>query len=212
MLLAVLLQVAAAQAAPDTTKVGPLGPPPRAAAVTGAIAQVTLSPVFDQSFACTEHPFGALPYAGDALGTDCLVIGGINGAAGYPRLYRTDGKTNADWYGWHADVLAPADGVVLGTLQKPDTNTPGTMGRPPAGTIRFLTDDGIVVVYGHATDFTVKPGDRVKAGQRIGRVGNNGMARAPHVHIGAYRASDLVPLQIRWDQRAMARLIPNSVE
>lgn len=209
MLLALLLlQAAAAHAVPDSTKVGPLGPPPRAAAVTGAIGQVTLSPVFDRPFACTEHPFGALTYAGDALGTDCLVIGGIDGPAGFPKLYRTDGKANGDWYGWHADVLAPVNGVVLGTLQRPDTNTPGTTGTPPAGTIRFLSDDGVVVVYGHATDFTVKPGDRVTAGQRIGRVGNNGVARAPHIHIGAYRAKDLVPLQIRWDLRAEARIFP----
>ncbi|HEX8449651.1 MAG TPA: M23 family metallopeptidase [Allosphingosinicella sp.] len=65
-------------------------------------------------------------------------------------------------------------------------------------------DDGTAVMLGHVADVAVAVGDRVKSGQPIARVGNNGPARAPHIHIGAYRGR--VPLQIRWDQKAMARL------
>jgi hypothetical protein len=32
------------------------------------------------------------------------------------------------------------------------------------------------------------------------------MARAPHVHVGAYVEATAEPLQIRWDQRAMAEV------
>jgi hypothetical protein len=180
--------------------------PPRAAAVAGEIHQMLLAPVFRQDFFCVEHHDGQLDYAGDALGTDCMVGGGLDGAAGFLRLYRTNGKRNADWYGWRAEVLAPVDGVVIGLLAKPDDNVPGTMGQPPAAMLQVRTDDGRIVVLGHVTDIRVKLGDRVARGAVIARVGNNGMARAPHIHVGAYVEASAEPLQIRWDQRAMAAL------
>jgi hypothetical protein len=198
MIALFLLLQAAPPAAPR------LGPPPRAAAVTGAIAQVTLGPIFRRRFMCMEHPFGELEYAGDALGTDCMVVGGVDGQSGYMSPYRTDGRGNADWYGWHADVLAPVSGTVLGVLARSEENVPGTMGRPPAAQLRILTADGIVVVMAHLADFTVAAGDHVTAGQLIGHDGNNGVARSPHIHVGAWRQADDVPLQIRWDLRALA--------
>lgn len=179
-------------------------PPPRARAVEGAIEQVELSPLYRTAFLCSEHYEGQIDYAGDALGTDCLVTGGVDGRSGFSRLYRTDGRANADWYGWGADVLAPFDGIVEGVYANPNVNEPGTMGRPPAGMIRFRRDDGTLVVYGHVADIAVQAGDRVRAGQPVARVGNNGMSRSPHIHVGAYRGD--LPLQIRWDLRAMARL------
>lgn len=178
--------------------------PPRAANVTGEVRQVMLGPIFTQSFYCVEHYFGQLDYAGDALGTDCMIGGGLNGASGFLRPYRTNGKTNADWYGWHAEVLAPVDGVVIGVLTKPDDNVPGTMGKPPAAMLQFRTDDGVIVVLGHVTAIRVARGERVKRGQVVALDGNNGMARAPHIHVGAYVEATAEPLQIRWDQRAMA--------
>lgn len=199
--LLLLGQAATAQPAPLPPR---LGPPPKAAPVFGPIEQVMLGPIFRQRFMCAPHPMGELDYAGDALGSDCLVTGGVAGASGYMKFYRTDGKANEDWYGWHAEVLAPVAGTVLGLLAKPESNVPGTMGPPPAGQIRILTDDGIVVVLAHLTDFRVKAGDRVAAGQVIAVDGNNGMARNPHVHVGAWRQKNLVPLQIRWDLRALA--------
>ena len=78
------------------------------------------------------------------------------------------------------------------------------MGPPPAGQVRILTDDGVIVVLAHLTDFRAKAGDRVIAGQTIALDGNNGMARNPHVHVGAWRQRDAMPLEIRWDLRALA--------
>jgi Peptidase family M23 len=193
-----LLQTAAAPAPPSLTI------PPRAATVTGTIEQVTLGPIFRQPFMCMEHPFGQLDYAGDALGSDCMVVGGVEGNAGFMSPYRTNGRTNADWYSWHAEVLAPVSGTVLGLLTKPEENVPGTMGGPPAAQIRILTADGIIVTMAHLADFAVAAGDHVTAGQVIGHDGNNGFARSPHIHVGAWRQADNIPLQIRWDLRALA--------
>lgn len=180
--------------------------PPRAAGIEGQIEQAQLAPIFRQDFMCSQHHDGQLPFAGDALGADCMVTGGVEGEEGYSRVYRTDGTTNPDWYGWHAEVLAPVDGRVVGMIENRVENVPGRLGRPPAGIIQIERADGVLVTLGHITEPTVAVGDQVRAGQTIARVGNNGYSRAPHIHVGAYRRATAEPLQIRWDLRAMARL------
>jgi murein DD-endopeptidase MepM/ murein hydrolase activator NlpD len=72
--------------------------------------------------------------------------------------------------------------------------------------IQIRRADGIIVVLAHVANIRVKLGDRVTAGQVIANVGNNGMARNPHIHIGAWRESNAEPLQIRWDLQAVAKL------
>jgi murein DD-endopeptidase MepM/ murein hydrolase activator NlpD len=178
--------------------------PPRAHEPKGAIGTVLLSPVFREPFMCGEHPAGENSVVGDELGTDCQILGGVlDEHRDFARLYRTDGRHNEDWYSWGADVLAPCDCDVVAVHANTQVNQPGTMGRPPAGFIIFRRPDGVNILYAHTADFTVRMGDHVKAGQVVGKVGNNGPSYAPHIHIGAYK--DLVPLQIRWDQRAIAR-------
>ena len=56
----------------------------------------------------------------------------------------------------------------------------------------------------HVRSILVGEGDTVTAGQVVARVGNNGNADVPHVHVGAWRGDQ--PLQVRWDLRAMAGL------
>lgn len=180
--------------------------PPKAAQVSGPIEQLELAPIYRDDFVCSQHAAGQLPYAGDALGSDCMITGGVDGDSGFSQLYRTDGKTNADWYGWNAEVLSPTDGTIVGVLAKKDVNTPGTMGHPPAAMIQIRRSDGIIVALAHVANIRVKLGDHVTAGQVLANVGNNGMARNPHIHIGAWRESNAEPLQIRWDLKAIAKL------
>jgi len=196
--------ISALQTAPAITPATRPAPPPLARQDDGPTGQAVLSPVVARPFTCSEHPTGQLPYAGDALGTDCMVLGGVGAEGhGFARLYRGDGNRNEDWFGWNVDVLAPVEGVVDAVLVNPEINVPGRVGKPPATIVRFKTDDDLLVVYAHLTAVKVKVGDRVHAGQVVGKVGNNGVSRGPHIHIGAYRGD--VPLQIRWDLQAMAR-------
>jgi murein DD-endopeptidase MepM/ murein hydrolase activator NlpD len=179
--------------------------PPVAVEPAGPIEAVVLHPLFREPFVCGEHVAGEESIAGDALGTDCQIIGETQGRPrGFGRLYRGDGTRNEDWYSWGAEVLAPADGEVVGLLPNPSVNEPGKRGKPPAGLLQIRRADGVVVMMAHLTDFAVALGDRVTAGQVIARVGNNGPSYAPHVHVGASRGA--TPLQIRWDQRAMGAL------
>ena len=76
------------------------------ATVDKPIESVELAPLFYQRFACTDHVNGELSDLGDALGADCLVLGGMGSSNGVMRFYKTNGATNEDWYGWHAEVHA----------------------------------------------------------------------------------------------------------
>jgi len=69
-------------------------------------------------------------------------------------------------------IIAPADGVVTFTGRK------GGLGK-------LLVIDhghGMVTRYGHLKKWLVKPGTRVKRGQKIALLGNTGRSTGPHLH------------------------------
>jgi hypothetical protein len=136
------------------------------------------------------------------LGQDCIPEEFFkkDGAA-FMRMYADEGLKNEDWYGWDKPVLSPCECTVASVHVNPVVNTPGHPGKPPASSIEFITSDGTHVLLAHVQAVTVKQGEKVKAGQSIARVGNNGFARNPHIHIGAWRGQDA--LQIRWDQKSI---------
>jgi hypothetical protein len=161
--------------------------------------QFLAHPVFNMSYKCSEHAVGELPYLGDDLGQDCVPEEFVeeDGRA-FMRAYRSDGLTNEDWYGWNRDVLSPCDCEVVKIHINPVTNVPGVMGKPAASSVTLRSKDGTLIVLAHIQAPSVHEGDKVVAGQVIAKVGNNGMCRNPHIHIGAWRGKKA--LQIRWDQ------------
>jgi murein DD-endopeptidase MepM/ murein hydrolase activator NlpD len=74
-------------------------------------------------------------------------------------------------------VVAPADGVVsrVGTLS--------AYGK----SIDLAHSQGYVTRYGHLSAMLVKPGQRLKRGDVIGRVGSTGRSTGPHLHYEVYR-------------------------
>lgn len=52
--------------------------------------------------------------------------------------------------------------------------------------------DGYTVVYGHLSAILTRPGQFVRGGQKIGRVGSTGYSTGPHLHFGAYRWNRLL--------------------
>ena len=51
---------------------------------------------------------------------------------------------------------------------------------------------GIVSLYGHMSSISVKAGQKVSAGQQIGKVGNTGVSSGPHLHLEFSKNGQLV--------------------
>jgi murein DD-endopeptidase MepM/ murein hydrolase activator NlpD len=73
-------------------------------------------------------------------------------------------------------VLATAQGVVI-TTQKNSKSGYGTV-------VVIRHKNGIITLYGHLSEYTVKVGDMVKPGDVVGKVGNTGRSTGPHLHYG----------------------------
>lgn len=153
-------------------------------------------------FSCIEHWDGQFTHLGDALGTDCVIQGWYqHNDRMFLRTFDKLGHQNSDWYGYGKPVLAPCDCTVEATHINPVTNRPGVMQPGRASTITFRAEDETRVLYAHVDAIQVKPGDAVKAGQVVAKVGNNGFSRNPHLHIAAWRGE--TPIQIQFDQSTL---------
>jgi murein DD-endopeptidase MepM/ murein hydrolase activator NlpD len=69
-------------------------------------------------------------------------------------------------------ILAAADGVVK------DAGPASGFGQ----WVRLLHADGTITVYGHVDTYSVRAGQRVRAGQQIARMGNRGRSTGSHLH------------------------------
>ena len=175
--------------------------------VNKEVASVLAHPVFKEAFACREHGAESAEWdLGDAFGTDCFIqkLVNVDGHL-WPRSYRGNGTRNEDWYGWRHDVLSPCTCEVMDLHVNPAINSPGLMGKEQASIVKLKGTDGVVFVVVHFDQPRVHVGEHIAAGQLIAQVGNNGLSRHPHIHIGAYRGSE--PLQIRFDQRFVEPIV-----
>jgi biotin carboxyl carrier protein len=111
------------------------------------------------------------------------------------KFFAGDERDPAAYFAFGEQVLAVADGVVVSTADGYPDNIPRTAaGFEPALPITMENLGGNSVVirlaggqfaqYFHlrAGSVAVKPGDRVKRGQVLARIGNSGDARNPHLH------------------------------
>ena len=69
-------------------------------------------------------------------------------------------------------VLAPASGVVVFAGRN------GGLGR----SIRLAHGFGFTTVYGHLDSILVEPGDEVRRGSELGKLGSSGRSNGPHLH------------------------------
>lgn len=120
-------------------------------------------------------------FLAEAFAYDFIQIG-ANG-----KSFQRDGSKNADYYAYGKKVLASKDGTVVSVKTDIVENNPGetTNTTTPSGNV-VIIDHGNnqYGYYGHLKPFsvTVKAGQRVRAGDPIGEVGNSGDSFEPHLH------------------------------
>jgi hypothetical protein len=111
------------------------------------------------------------------------------------RLVRGDIRksTNQDWLGFGAEVIAVADGVVReildGVIDNPPLVEPPRPSNPSAAAtygnyVVLEINDTTFVHYAHLQrdSVTVKVGQRVRRGQKLGLLGNSGNTNGAHLH------------------------------
>lgn len=110
-------------------------------------------------------------------------------------LYAGDPRDPRSYFAYGQNVMAVADGTVVVAKDGAPDNVPRTAaGFSTALPLTMETIDGNAVVvrlgngqfayYAHLQpgSVKVKQGDRVKRGQLLGRIGNSGDSRWPHLH------------------------------
>lgn len=120
-----------------------------------------------------------------------------------------DGKQNSDWPAYGAALYAVADGTVVSTVNnKPEI--PPFHDNPGLRTPEDYSGNDVIIKIGtgrYATYAHLQPGSvrvrrgqRVRAGQRIGLLGNSGNTSGPHLHFGIQSGpsffSDSLPFEI----------------
>jgi hypothetical protein len=112
-------------------------------------------------------------------------------------FYAGDKTKNESFIDYGSPVYAVADGTVASTLDNVEANVPGILPASDPVLAAKLTvenidgnhiildiGDGVYAMYAHFIQgsLLVKPGDKVKKGQQIAKLGNTGNSNAPHLH------------------------------
>lgn len=102
------------------------------------------------------------------------------------RTYRNSTRQNENFYAFGAEVVAPADGVVVNVIDGIKDNIPGEMDEENlAGNYCIIAhehNEYSMIAHFKKDSICVKTGDKVKAGQRLGLCGNSGNSSEAHIH------------------------------
>ena len=100
--------------------------------------------------------------------------------------FKTDGKTNEDYYAFAREIISPCDGEIVLVVDGVKDNKPGELNPiyVPGNTVILKTSNNEYLFFAHFKQhsITVVEGQKVKQGQFLGFCGNSGNSSEPHLH------------------------------
>lgn len=126
-----------------------------------------------------------------AYGVDFAKVGG----ASQRELTRGTLTKVEDFFSWGEPVLAPADGTVVSVVTNLPDNPIGTKDTVNAAgnhvVMRIAEERYVFLAHMQQGSITVKPGDIVQRGTKIGLCGNSGNSDFPHIHLHVQNTATL---------------------
>ena len=111
------------------------------------------------------------------------------------KSYKTDGKTNEDYYAFGKEVIAPCKGEIVLVIDGVKDNVLGQMNLFDVGgnTIVIKTENSEYLVFCHFKhqSIKIKEGQKVEQGQLLGLCGNTGHSSEPHIHFHIQNIEDI---------------------
>ena len=111
------------------------------------------------------------------------------------RSYKTDGKTNEDYYAFGKELLAPCNGEIVLVVDGVKDNVVGEMNTFNVGgnmvIIKTASNEFLVFCHFKHQSIKVKEGQKIKHGQLLGLCGNTGNSSEPHLHFHIQNIEDL---------------------
>jgi murein DD-endopeptidase MepM/ murein hydrolase activator NlpD len=120
------------------------------------------------------------------------------------KRYEGDGKLASDYHAYGRDVLAAADGTVITVVDGVPDNPPGQMDAAlvTGNFVAIQHADQLFSLYAHLQPGSprVRPGQRVRAGEVLGKCGNSGNSSEPHLH---FQLQDAASFSHSWGIEAV---------
>ncbi|MDC0635059.1 peptidoglycan DD-metalloendopeptidase family protein [Flavobacteriaceae bacterium] len=111
------------------------------------------------------------------------------------KTFKTDGKTNEDYYAFGKELLAPCDAEVVLAVDGIKDNTPGELNPVyvPGNMLILKTANNEFLFFTHfkQNSIVVKQGQKVKKGELIGLCGNSGNSSEAHLHFHIQNVEDI---------------------
>lgn len=110
------------------------------------------------------------------------------------KTFKTNGKTNEDYFVFGKDLIAPCDGEVIQVIDGVADNEPGQMNpqQVTGNTVVIKTANDEYLLFAHIKNGTVavKEGQMVKQRDLLGQCGNSGNSTEPHLHFHVQDSED----------------------
>lgn len=110
------------------------------------------------------------------------------------KSYKTDGKTNKDYYSFGKEIIAPCDGEVVFAVDGIKDNVPGVSNTMfvlgNSILLKTKNEEYILLAHFKQNSLKVKQGDYIKQGKLLGLSGNSGNSSEPHLHFHIQNQED----------------------